>query len=148
VVSFTVGYIRRLAQTVEHQQQLQLPIMYHALENDDIIYNILQHVKSSTDLVNVAMTCSTLSDPALNMLWCEQSSLGRLIMCLPQDTWEVAPDGTIVSNVCYSSLDRTMLTVLPFAGIFPRTVTNGMGARQNKRVEDTKARFQLQSKPW
>jgi hypothetical protein len=129
---------------VEHQQQLS--IMHHALETDDIIHTILQHVKSSTtDLINVAMTCSKLSDPALNMLWCEQSSLAPLIMCLPQDTWEVTRDGTIVSNVCHSNLDRTMLTVLPFVGIFPRTVTHGMGARQKKRVEDTQACFQLQS---
>jgi hypothetical protein len=113
---------------VEHQQQLS--IMHHALEIDDIIYNILRHVKSSkTDLVNVAMTCSKFSDPALNMLWCEQSSLTPLIMCLPQDTWEVMSDGTIVSNVCHSSLDRTMLNVLQFAGIFSRAVTHGVGAR-------------------
>ncbi|KAG1778223.1 hypothetical protein EV702DRAFT_1277964 [Suillus placidus] len=70
--------------------------MHNALKIDDIIYAILQHVKSSKrDLVNVAMTCSKFSDPALNMLWCEQSSLAPLIMCLPQDTWELARDLTI-----------------------------------------------------
>jgi hypothetical protein len=123
---------------VEHHQQLS--IMHHALEIDDIIYNILQHVKSSkTDLANVAMACSKISDPALNMLWCEQFSLTPLIMCLPQDTWEATRDSTIVSNVCHSSLDRTMLTVLQFAGIYPRAVTHGVGARQNQRVEDTQA---------
>ncbi|KAG2335598.1 hypothetical protein BDR05DRAFT_1063828 [Suillus weaverae] len=70
--------------------------MHNALQIDDIIYAILRYVKSSkTDLVNVAMTCSKFSDTALNMLWCEQSSLAPLIMCLPQDTWEVAQDLTI-----------------------------------------------------
>ncbi|KAG2041371.1 hypothetical protein BDR03DRAFT_1089209 [Suillus americanus] len=70
--------------------------MHSALTVDDIVYNILQHVKSSkTDLVNVAMTCSTLSHPALDMLWREQSSLGPLVMCLPQDTWEATRNRTI-----------------------------------------------------
>jgi hypothetical protein len=104
---------------VEHHQQVL--IMHYALEIDDIIYNILQHVKSSkTDLLNVAMICRKFSDPALNMLWCEQYSLTPLIMCLPQETWEATHNGTrIVSNVYHSSLDMTMLTVLQFAGIYP-----------------------------
>ncbi|KAG1802522.1 uncharacterized protein BJ212DRAFT_1591281 [Suillus subaureus] len=70
--------------------------MHRALAVGDIVHNILQHVKSSgTDLINVAVTCSTLSDPALNILWLEQSSLGPLVMCLPQDTWEVTENRTI-----------------------------------------------------
>ncbi|KAG1865446.1 hypothetical protein DFJ58DRAFT_864448 [Suillus subalutaceus] len=70
--------------------------MHRALESEDIIYAVLEHVKSSAkDLVNVAMTCSTLAGPALDILWSEQSSLAPLIMCLPQDTWEVAEDQTI-----------------------------------------------------
>ncbi|KAG1798191.1 uncharacterized protein HD556DRAFT_1534939 [Suillus plorans] len=68
--------------------------MHRVFECDDIIYAVLQHVKSSaTDLVNVAMTCSRLADPALNILWSEQSSLAPLIMCLPQDTLEVTENG-------------------------------------------------------
>jgi hypothetical protein len=74
--------------------------MHRALESEDIIYAVLEHIKSSTmDLVNVAMTCSTLAGPALNILWSEHSSLAPLIMCLPQDTWEYAEDQTIVSEV-------------------------------------------------
>jgi hypothetical protein len=66
---------------------------------------------SAMDLVNVAMTCSRLAGPALDILWSEQSSLVPLIMCLPRDTWEIA-DQTIVSEVYHLSLDWTMLTVL------------------------------------
>ncbi|KAG2071666.1 hypothetical protein BDR04DRAFT_1097929 [Suillus decipiens] len=74
-------------QMVERHKQ-QAVIMHSALTIYGIIYAILQHVKSSTsDLTNVAVTCSTLSGSAINMLWCEQSSLSSLIMCLPQDTW-------------------------------------------------------------
>jgi hypothetical protein len=93
--------------------------MHNALEIDEIILAILQYVKSSKkDMISVAMTCSKFSDYALNMLWREQSDLAPLIMCLPLDTWRTHV-GTIVSNVCLSSLDRTMLTVLQFAGVFP-----------------------------
>ncbi|KAG2120270.1 hypothetical protein DEU56DRAFT_984459 [Suillus clintonianus] len=70
--------------------------MHRALLVDDIIHTILQNLKSSRmDLRNVALTCSTLSAHALDMLWSEQSSLAPLIMCLPQDTLEVASDYTI-----------------------------------------------------
>ncbi|KAG1747292.1 hypothetical protein EDD22DRAFT_958260 [Suillus occidentalis] len=64
--------------------------MHHALKIYGIIDAILQHLESSTtDLVNVAMTCSKFSDPALNILWREQSSLAPLIISLPQDNWKV-----------------------------------------------------------
>ncbi|KAG2047647.1 hypothetical protein BDR06DRAFT_976555 [Suillus hirtellus] len=70
--------------------------MHRFFEFDDIIHVVLQHVKSSpTDLVNVAMTCSRLAGPALNILWSEQHSLAPLIMCLPEDAWEVTEDHTI-----------------------------------------------------
>ncbi|KAG2133246.1 uncharacterized protein EDB93DRAFT_1107627 [Suillus bovinus] len=70
--------------------------MHRCFESDDIIYAVLEHVKSSgTDLVNVAMTCTRLAGPALNILWSEQSSLGPLIMCLPKDTWEITRDRII-----------------------------------------------------
>ncbi|KAG2030158.1 hypothetical protein BDR03DRAFT_1096096 [Suillus americanus] len=70
--------------------------MHRALESEDIIYAVLEHVKSSAkDLVNVAMTCSTLAGPALDILWSEQSSLAPLMMCLPRDAWEIAEDQTI-----------------------------------------------------
>ncbi|KAG1832342.1 hypothetical protein DFJ58DRAFT_870672 [Suillus subalutaceus] len=70
--------------------------MHRDLESEDIIYAVLEHVKSSVkDLVNMAMTCSTLAGPTLDILWSEQSSLAPLIMCLPQDTWKVAKDQTI-----------------------------------------------------
>ncbi|KIK45318.1 hypothetical protein CY34DRAFT_78101, partial [Suillus luteus UH-Slu-Lm8-n1] len=62
--------------------------MHRALQSEDIIHAVLEHIKySSTDLINVAMTCSQLAGPALDILWSEQPSLVPLIMCLPQDTW-------------------------------------------------------------
>ncbi|KAG2140955.1 uncharacterized protein EDB93DRAFT_1105867 [Suillus bovinus] len=71
--------------------------MHHALKVDDIVYEILQYVKlSKSDLHSMAMTCSTFSSPALDMLWCQQDSLIPLVKCLPQDTWNVRYDGTII----------------------------------------------------
>ncbi|KAG1817454.1 hypothetical protein EV424DRAFT_1623521 [Suillus variegatus] len=82
--------------------------MHRVFEFDDIIYAVLQHVKSSaTDLVNVAMTCSRLADSALNILWFEQSSLAPLIMCLPQDTWEVTENG--VDHTVHFSREPTLI---------------------------------------
>ncbi|KAG0707365.1 hypothetical protein DFH29DRAFT_897056 [Suillus ampliporus] len=70
--------------------------MHRALLVDDIVHTILQNVTlSATDLINFASTCSAVSSPALNILWCAQSSLGPLIMCLPQDAWEIGDDGFI-----------------------------------------------------
>ncbi|KAG0707369.1 hypothetical protein DFH29DRAFT_1076400 [Suillus ampliporus] len=69
--------------------------MHRALLVDDIVHTILQNVTSATDLTNFASTCSAVSSPALDILWCAQSSLGPLIMCLPQDAWEIGDDGFI-----------------------------------------------------
>ncbi|KAG1729616.1 uncharacterized protein EDB91DRAFT_1338973 [Suillus paluster] len=70
--------------------------MHRALLVDDIVRAILQNVTSSaTDVINFASTCSAISSPALDTLWCTQSNLGPLIMCLPQDTWKVGDDNLI-----------------------------------------------------
>ncbi|OJA16452.1 hypothetical protein AZE42_03794 [Rhizopogon vesiculosus] len=70
--------------------------MHRALLVDEIVHTILQDVKlSATDMINFASTCSTLSSPALNIMWRVQHNLGPLIMCLPQDTWEIREDNII-----------------------------------------------------
>ncbi|KAG1842682.1 hypothetical protein C8R48DRAFT_780953 [Suillus tomentosus] len=62
--------------------------MHNALKVNDIVYFILEHVKSSKlDLRNMAMTCSAFSNIALDMLWSQQDSLTPLFRCLPGDTW-------------------------------------------------------------
>jgi hypothetical protein len=105
-----IHYIRGVELELEHHQQLS--IMHRAFESDDIIYSVLEHLKSSpTDLVNVATTCSRLAGPALDILWSKQSSLVPLVKCLPRDAWKVK-NQTIVSEVYHLSLNCTMLTVL------------------------------------
>ncbi|KAG1732019.1 uncharacterized protein EDB91DRAFT_1226827 [Suillus paluster] len=66
--------------------------MHRALLVDDIVHAVLQNVTSATDVINFASTCSAVSSPALDILWCTQSNLGPLIMCLPEDTWKVGND--------------------------------------------------------
>ena len=39
-------------------------------------------------LANLATTCRTFLHPALEALWFELLSLDRLVMCLPEDSWE------------------------------------------------------------
>jgi hypothetical protein len=101
---------------LEHHQQLS--IMHRAFDSEDIIYSVLKHLKRK-DLKRVAMTCSRLACPALNILWSRRSSLVPFIMCLPQDTWEIE-DTTIVSEVYHLNLDSTMLTMLSLAESFQR----------------------------
>ncbi|KAG1865641.1 hypothetical protein C8R48DRAFT_705514 [Suillus tomentosus] len=82
-------------QMIEGYQQLF--IMHNALKVNDIIYAILQHVKSSKpDLLNMVMTCSTFSNLALDMLWSQQDNLTPLVQCLPRDTWTVWYGRTII----------------------------------------------------
>jgi hypothetical protein len=74
--------------------------MHRALLVDDIVHAVFQNATSSaTDIIHFASTCSAVSSPALNILWRIQSSLGPLIMCLPQDTWEIREDNVVVSYV-------------------------------------------------
>jgi hypothetical protein len=101
-----LDYIRGIE--LEHHQQLS--IMHRAFDSEDIIYSVLKYLKLK-DLKNAAMTCSRLAGPAFNILWSEQSSLVPLIMCLPEDTLEIA-DKTIVSEVYHLNLDSMMLTML------------------------------------
>jgi hypothetical protein len=76
--------------------------MRRALLVDDIVHVVLQNVTSSAmNMINFASTCSAVSSPALNILWRIQSSLEPLIMCLPQDTWEIRGDNVVVSYVHY-----------------------------------------------
>ncbi|KAG1817450.1 hypothetical protein EV424DRAFT_1028355 [Suillus variegatus] len=82
--------------------------MHRIFEFDDIIHAVLQYVESSaTDLVNVAMTCSRLAGPALDILWSRQSSLAQLIMCLPQDTWEGKVEGYYRGYIVHLSREPT-----------------------------------------
>ncbi|KAG2745575.1 hypothetical protein P692DRAFT_20695536, partial [Suillus brevipes Sb2] len=64
--------------------------MHRAFDSDDIVYSILEHLNwPLRNLRNVAMTCTRLAGPALNVLWSEQSTLFPLIKCLPKDALSV-----------------------------------------------------------
>ncbi|KAH7923832.1 hypothetical protein BV22DRAFT_1014578 [Leucogyrophana mollusca] len=62
--------------------------------NYDVIMNILDNVEgTSASLLSFALTCRAFLEPALDLLWSSQSSLGDLIMrTVPQDAWYVKDD--------------------------------------------------------
>jgi hypothetical protein len=121
-----LDYIRGIE--LEHHQQLS--IMHRAFDSEDIIYSVLDNLKSSPeDLINAAMTNSKLAGPALDILWAELSSFVPLIKCLSHDTlkyddrtlvsavypvnlYSKIAEKTIVSEVYHLNLDSTMLTML------------------------------------
>ena len=62
--------------------------MHHCLSVPEILSNIFQYVKCAikegpATLASAARTCKTFSEPALDILWRDQSSLMPLIKCLP-----------------------------------------------------------------
>ncbi|EMD41093.1 hypothetical protein CERSUDRAFT_111670 [Gelatoporia subvermispora B] len=69
--------------------------MHHCFEIYDIYLHILRCLRNSYDerdlaaLAAMAGTCRALSDPALDVLWEEPSSIVDLIKCLPEETWEI-----------------------------------------------------------
>lgn len=57
--------------------------MYHALEIQEILLNILGHCHLP-ELSTLARTCHTFKEPALNVLWEELDDLSPLARCLPE----------------------------------------------------------------
>jgi hypothetical protein len=41
-------------------------------------------------------TLFAVAEPALDVLWREQLTLGPLIQCMPADLWEVVPQGGVM----------------------------------------------------
>ena len=67
-----------------------------ALSNEDLLYIIFGYVqafdKPKRQLLNLALSCKTLSEPAMNALWYRIPSLFALIKVLPSlvfinETW-------------------------------------------------------------
>ncbi|RDB21841.1 hypothetical protein Hypma_010806 [Hypsizygus marmoreus] len=62
--------------------------MHHCLFISEIVSLIGENLEPST-LAKVSRTCRALTDPALNVLWRSQNSLGPLIQVMPSDLWAV-----------------------------------------------------------
>ncbi|KAG1732537.1 hypothetical protein EDD22DRAFT_960343 [Suillus occidentalis] len=105
--------------------------MHRAFDSDDIVYSILEHLRFPlTDLRNVAMTCTRLAGPALNVLWSEQSSLLPLIMCLPQGALGIA-DETITPSeweriITNASRVRRFIEPANHGELHPEPIVSGL----------------------
>ncbi|KDQ62049.1 hypothetical protein JAAARDRAFT_447960 [Jaapia argillacea MUCL 33604] len=61
--------------------------MHYAMEIPEILTNIFENLRSVT-LPAVARTCLAFREPALDLLWHSDASLGDLIRCMPPDAWK------------------------------------------------------------
>ena len=71
--------------------------MHRCLRIQDVLSIIFQCL-SKASLAQLARTCTTFRDPALNILWRTQYTLLPLLRCLPQDSWAIQ-DKKFVSNI-------------------------------------------------
>ncbi|KAF7353343.1 hypothetical protein MSAN_01522600 [Mycena sanguinolenta] len=44
-------------------------------------------------LYSLAQVCRIFSDPALDLLWARQNTLGNILLCMPMDLWQVTGAG-------------------------------------------------------
>lgn len=66
--------------------------MHPCLRVDEIIRflaNELVELEAKRTAVALARCCKTFEEPVLDVLWEVQDQLTPLLMCLPEDTWEV-----------------------------------------------------------
>ncbi|KAJ7060481.1 hypothetical protein C8F01DRAFT_1058566 [Mycena amicta] len=69
--------------------------MHNCLCITEVLENIFGHLGTNyvggpplSSLAAVARTCKTFTDPALDVLWAEQSNLENLLKCLPSSCWK------------------------------------------------------------
>ena len=59
--------------------------MHSCLLIDEILRNIAQRLRTSQDLLNMALSCRSFKEPALDALWSDIASFDNLMECLPYD---------------------------------------------------------------
>ncbi|KAF9652908.1 hypothetical protein BDM02DRAFT_3183250 [Thelephora ganbajun] len=67
--------------------------MHHVFQIDELVKEITRHMFvwniPQHFVLDWALTCKTISDPALDVLWETQDSLINLLKTLPSDVWEM-----------------------------------------------------------
>ncbi|KAJ6587587.1 hypothetical protein DFH09DRAFT_909630 [Mycena vulgaris] len=65
--------------------------MHHALSILEIVEFICQQTSDSGRHLSVLARTSTIfQNPALNVLWAEQSTILNLLRCMPDDLWDIS----------------------------------------------------------
>ena len=116
--------IRSLSEASHHPSS-----MHHIFQIDELVKQITRHMfmwhNPQRIVLDWALTCKTISDPALDVLWETQDSLINLLKTLPSDIWEVNRR-KLVGNSCPQ--DFTQLTAASTLLASPR-VTSGIASR-------------------
>jgi len=67
--------------------------MHHIFQIDELVREITRHMVlwdiPQRLVLDWALTCKTISDPALDVLWETQDNLVNLLKTLPSDVWEM-----------------------------------------------------------
>lgn len=96
--------------------------MHHCLTVTEILYSIIELSHCNDDslfrdtrsVFGLVLTCKSFLEPALDVLWKEQSDLSDLLRCLPADSWKEARDDDsrrkIVSFPSLYSVDQTLMS--------------------------------------
>ena len=103
--------------------------MHHVFQIDELIREITRHMIvwdiPQRFVLDWALTCKSISDPTLDVLWETQDSLVNLLKTLPSDVWEMNRR-KLVSGFYRS--DFTQLTAASTSIAFPH-VANGTALR-------------------
>ena len=103
--------------------------MHHIFQIDELVKEITRHMfvwhTPQRFVLEWALTCKAISDPALDVLWETQDSLINLLKTLPSDIWEVNRRKLV--SVFYPQ-NFTRLTPVSISLAFPH-VTSGTASR-------------------
>ena len=87
--------------------------MHHIFLIDELVKEVTRHLfvwnAPQRFMLDWALTCSTISDPALDVLWETQDSLINLLKTLPSDVWEVNRR-KLVGNSYPNNFKRLIIT--------------------------------------
>ena len=94
VVGHRLCLIRPDPSYQEHPSETKAPSrMHHLFEIDELVREITRHMFAwhppQRFVLDWALTCKTISDPVLDVLWETQDSLINLLKTLPSDIWEM-----------------------------------------------------------
>lgn len=80
--------------------------MHHCLETPELLQYVLEYTEKPIALLNLALTCKTFSNSALDSLWSVHSDLKAVLKLLPEDALQF--------STYNSHLDIIKVLVMPF----------------------------------
>ena len=60
--------------------------MHDCLHINEILVEVMGYLTTTADALNMACTCRTFREPALDKLWDTLEALSLLVQCLPDET--------------------------------------------------------------